>query len=264
MSNLGMNFKIWLLYFGFFFLAGCSTQFKSDAETNRLKFSMQQANTIPIKDSVEVLSVSDMLPGDILLSSATGLNSWGIRLFSVSGVSHASIYLGLGEVAESVGSGVRIIPLDKAIGDSNNMVVLRQSGLTSLHADKLREFSVQNDGNKYNYKGIVMIAPWMLTKRICELPLIGETVRNFCLKALATVQLGDDIDQANGFFCSQFVLDAYKYAGMPLFEGNSSWITPADILHMRTGDVPTFEPTHRLTYVGHLKSWSFASAIRNK
>ncbi|MEX6397137.1 hypothetical protein AB6E88_08580 [Providencia hangzhouensis] len=48
-----------------------------------------------------------------------------------------------------------------------------------------------------------MIAPWMITKRVCELPLIGETIRNFCLKTLAKVQLGDDIDQANGFFCSR-------------------------------------------------------------
>lgn len=259
-----MNYKCLILCLCLLVISGCSTGFKKDEETNRLKFSIQQANTIPIKESVEVLAVSDMLPGDILLSSATGLNSWGIRLFSISGVSHASIYLGAGEVAESVGSGVRIISLDQAISDSNNMVVLRQSGLTSMHANKLREFSVQNDGGKYNYKGIVMIAPWMLTKRVCELPLIGQTIRNFCLKTLASVQLGNDVGQANGFFCSQFVLDAYKYAGMPLFEGNSAWITPADILHMRTDDVPTFMPTHRLSYVGHLKSWSFASAIRKK
>ncbi|HGN1932268.1 TPA: YaeF family permuted papain-like enzyme [Providencia rettgeri] len=259
-----MKFYCCLLFLFCFSLSGCSTQFKSDEETNRLKFNIQHANTVPIEDSVEPLAVSDMLPGDILLSSATGLNSWGIRLFSIRGVSHASIYLGLGEVAESVGSGVRIITLDQAVKDSNNMVVLRQAGLTSLHAEKLREFSVQNNGNKYNYKGIVMIAPWMITKRVCELPLIGETIRNFCLKTLAKVQLGDNVDQANGFFCSQFVLDAYKYAGIPLFEGNSSWITPADILHMRTGDVPTFMPTQRLAYVGHLKSWSFSSAIRRK
>ncbi|HGN1704909.1 TPA: YaeF family permuted papain-like enzyme [Providencia rettgeri] len=259
-----MRFRAAFLLFLSVFLTGCSTQFNSDKETNRLKFSVQHANTIPIKDSVEPLAVSDMLPGDILLSSATGLNSWGIRLFSISGVSHASIYLGYGEVAESVGSGVRLITLDRAIRDSNNMVVLRQTGITSLHAERLREFSVLNDGRKYNYKGIVMIAPWMITKRVCELPLIGETIRNFCLKTLAKVQLGDDIDQTNGFFCSQFVLDAYKYAGIPLFEGNSSWITPADILHMRTGDVPTFIPTQRLAYVGHLKSWSFSSAIRKQ
>ena len=259
-----MKSYCWLLFLCYMFLTGCSTQFKSDEKTNRLKFSIQHANTIPIKDSVEPLAVSDMLPGDILLSSATGLNSWGIRLFSISGVSHASIYLGLGEVAESVGSGVRVISLNQAVRDSNNMVVLRQAGLTSLHADKLREFSMRNDGRKYNYKGIVMIAPWMVTKRICELPLIGETIRNFCLQTLAKVQLGDDVDQANGFFCSQFVIDAYKYAGIPLFEGNSSWITPADILHMRTGDVPTFMPTQRLVYVGHLKSWSFSNAIFKK
>lgn len=254
----------WMLFLCFIFINGCSTQFKADDESNKLKFSIQHANTIPIKDSVEALTVADMLPGDILLSSATGMNSWGIRLFSVSGVSHASIYLGFGQVAESVGSGVRIIPLDQAITDSNNMVVLRHNLLTSFHAEKLREFSVANDGGKYNMKGIVMIAPWMLTKRVCELPLIGQSIRSFCLKTLASVQLGGDIEQANGFFCSQFVLDAYKYAGVPLFEGNSSWITPADILHMRSGDVPTFMPTERLTYVGHLKNWSFGGAILNK
>ncbi|MEX5926302.1 hypothetical protein [Providencia hangzhouensis] len=112
-----------------------------------------------------------------------------------------------------------------------------------------------------------MIAPWMITKRVCELPLIGETIRTFffCLKTLAKVQLGDDIDQANGFFCSQFVLDAYKYAGIPLFEGNSSWITPADILHMRTGDVPTFMPTQRLKRCWAFRCiLSFSSAIRRK
>ncbi|HGN0530804.1 TPA: YaeF family permuted papain-like enzyme [Providencia stuartii] len=254
-------FKYLIFCFCVISVAGCSTGFRTDEESNRLKFSIQQANTIPIKESVEALSAADMLPGDILLSSATGINSWGIRLFSISGVSHASIYLGAGEVAESVGSGVRIITLDQAISDSNNMVVLRQEGLTSIHAHKLREFSMQNEGGKYNFKGIVMIAPWMVTKRVCELPFIDQTIRNFCLRTLATVQLGSDVDQANGFFCSQFVLDAYKYAGLPLFEGNSAWITPADILHMRTGDVPTFVPTHRLSYVGHLKSWSLSSAL---
>lgn len=259
-----MNFNCLIVFFCLITMTGCSTGFKTAEENNRLRFNIQQANTIPIEESVGVLAVSDMLPGDILLSSATGLNSWGIRLFSISGVSHASIYLGAGEVAESVGSGVRIIPLDQAITESNNMVVLRQAGFTSTHAQKLREFIALNDGEKYNFKGIVMIAPWMLTKRVCELPLIGQTVRDFCLKTLATVQLGDDVEQANGFFCSQFVLDAYKYSGLPLFEGNSSWITPADILHMRTGDVPTFVPTQRLTYIGHLKSWSFSNAIRKK
>lgn len=77
----------------------------------------------------------------------------GYPSFSISGVSHASIYLGAGEVAESVGSGVRIITLDQAISDSNNMVVLRQEGLTSIHAHKLREFSMQNEGANITLKG---------------------------------------------------------------------------------------------------------------
>lgn len=62
------------------------------------------------------------------------------------------------------------------------MAVLRLSGLTSNHAKKLRKFSEDNNNSDYNYKGIIMLTPWMITKRICEIPLAPETIRNTCLK----------------------------------------------------------------------------------
>lgn len=235
------------------FLMGCSTQLRTNEETQNLEFTIQQSSTTPINQSSKVITISDLLPGDIILSSTTGITSWSIRLASLSNVSHASIYLGDKVVAESIGSGTRIIPVQQAIDEANNMVVLRLSGLNSEHAKKLREFSESNNNSDYNYKGIIMLTPWMVTKRICEIPLAPETTRNTCLKTLAKVQLGKS--QTNGFFCSQFVLDAYNHAGIPLFDGDSSWTTPADILHMRTNDVPTFTATQRLKYIGHLKLW---------
>lgn len=231
-------------------LIGCSTQLKTNEDTQNLEFTVQKSSTAPVNQSSKVITISDLLPGDIILSSTTGITSWSIRLASLS---HVSIYLGNKEVAESIGSGTRIIPVQQAIDESNNMVVLRLSGLNSDHAKKLREFSERNNNSDYNYKGIIMLTPWMVTKRICEIPLSPETIRNTCLKTLAKVQLGKS--QTKGFFCSQFVLDAYNYAGIPLFDGDSSWITPADILHMRTNDVPTFKATQRLKYIGHLKLW---------
>ncbi len=234
-------------------LIGCSTQLKTNEDTQNLEFTVQKSSTAPMNQSSKVITISDLLPGDIILSSTTGITSWSIRLASLSNVSHVSIYLGDKEVAESIGSGTRIIPIQQAIDESNNMVVLRLFGLNSDHAKKLREFSERNNNSDYNYKGIIMLTPWMVTKRICEIPLAPETIRNTCLKTLAKVQLGKS--QTNGFFCSQFVLDAYNYAGIPLFDGDSSWITPADILHMRTNDVPTFKATQRLKYIGYLKFW---------
>ena len=39
----------------------------------------------------------------------------------------------------------------------------------------------------------------------------------------------------------------------PLTSKLPEWLDPADILHMREGDVATFTPKARLNYVGHLQ-----------
>lgn len=117
-------------------LIGCSTQLKTNEDTQNLEFTVQRSSTAPVNQSSKVITISDLLPGDIILSSTTGITSWSIRLASLSNVSHVSIYLGDKEVAESIGSGTRIIPVQQAIDESNNMVVLRLSGLNSDHAKK--------------------------------------------------------------------------------------------------------------------------------
>ncbi|MBW7982381.1 YaeF family permuted papain-like enzyme [Enterobacillus tribolii] len=246
-----------------FLLVGCSTQISTNKErTVPISLQLQHSSTA-LAESRQLLPVSELRPGDILLSSSRGINSLGIRLFSVAGVSHASVYLGDEQVAEAVGSGVRIIPLAQAVKESNNMLALRYPDLTEQQAAQIRDFSLQQQGRKYNYKGIVMIAPWMLTKRVCEIPLLGAKQRNFCLSTLAKIQLGDEQEQeqVQSFFCSQFVTEAYAQAGYPIVQGNSAWITPADLLHMREGDVSSFSPQERLSYVGHLKNWNLANNV---
>ena len=57
----------------------------------------------------------------------------------------------------------------------------------------------------------------------------------------------------NQFFCSQLVADAYKQAGLELTYADPRWLSPADLLHMREGDVPAFSPKKKLEYLGHLK-----------
>lgn len=238
-------------------LTGCATDVSllgkdKSKDTNRVQF--QRMNSAP-ESGVENVTSLDLKPGDILLSSASGLNSLGIRIFSLAPVSHAAIYLGNEQIAEATSAGVNIISLDEAVAHNTAVIAFRYPGLTPEHAIKLREFALDKEGADYNFGGIVLIAPYMITKRICELPLFNVTVRNHCLSLLATVQLGDgeSLTEDQRFFCSQFVLEAYNYAGHPISNSNPVWITPADLLHMREGDSPSFRSNQPLSYIGHLK-----------
>ncbi|MDY4178879.1 MAG: hypothetical protein SOY34_15770, partial [Escherichia coli] len=42
----------------------------------------------------------------------------------------------------------------------------------------------------------------------------------------------------------------------------SGWISPADLMHMRIGDVSAFKPETQLQYVGHLKPGIYIKAGR--
>ncbi|WP_244563504.1 YiiX/YebB-like N1pC/P60 family cysteine hydrolase [Pantoea rodasii] len=129
--------KIW--WFVVLLLTGCSTAPQSDRP---FPLQVQSVSTRP----GDIITVTELQPGDLLLSSATSPQSWGIRLFSFTGVSHAAIYLGDQQVAEAVGSGVKIIPLQQAIDESNNLLVLRVPSLTQDQSSLLREFAHQQQG----------------------------------------------------------------------------------------------------------------------
>jgi hypothetical protein len=92
---------------------------------------------------------------------------------------------------------------------------------------------------------------------VCELPLVPTLVRDYCIRGFATIQLGAYSNDQ--FFCSQFVLEAYRQAGLPLTDAAPRWLTPRDILHMREGDVSSIKVRQTLVYVGHLK---YASSLR--
>ncbi len=77
-------------------------------------------------------------------------------------------------------------------------------------------------------------------------------VRDFCIRGIAAVQLG--LGRNDQFFCSQFILEAYRSAGLPLTDADPRLINPGDLLHMREGDVPSIMIHKPLRYVGHLKA----------
>lgn len=241
-------------------LNGCSMQVSgrpaadNNSETSLLPVDvqLQRIHSYPQGGS-QVITESSLNAGDIILSSAAGPTSMGIRIFSTSGVSHAAIYLGDNQVAEAVGSGVQIVTLEQVMQHNSKVIVFRYPGLTPEHALAIRNFSEEKVGVRYNYNGVALMAPFMLTRKVCDLNPFSSTFRNNCLNTLAKVQLGSDDDAKGTFFCSQFVLEAYKQAGYPITESAPVWVSPADLLHMREGDVASLTPIKPLLYVGHLK-----------
>ena len=81
--------------------------------------------------------------------------------------------------------------------------------------------------------------------------LLDPRALGFEIVCFAMVQLGGS--RNDQFFCSQFVLEAYNQAGLPVTTADPRWVSPADLLHMREGDVPSIPSTQPLRYVGHLK-----------
>ena len=234
-------------------LSACATEWqKGHAEDGRdvMRLQTVRNSTLPESGMIKI-GEQDLQAGDILFSSEASVQSLGIRLFSNAAVSHVFLYLGDGEIAEAVGAGVRIRRLDEALKESNLTAAFRRPDLTEENIAALRDFARQQNGRHYNFLGIVKQVPYSLARNACELPVIPRRIRRFCLNTMAAVMIPSFGNRR--FFCSQFVIEAFNRAGKPLTSKSPEWLDPADILHMREGDVATFTPKARLNYVGHLQ-----------
>lgn len=234
-------------------LSACATEWqKGHAEDGRdvMRLHTVRNSTLPESGMIKI-GEQDLQACDILFSSEPSVQSLGIRLFSNAAVSHVFLYLGDGEIAEAVGAGVRIRRLDEALKESNLTAAFRRPDLTEENITALRDFARQQNGRRYNFLGIVKQMPYSLARNACELPVIPRRIRRFCLNTMAAVMIPSFGNRR--FFCSQFVIEAFNRAGKPLTSKSPEWLDPADILHMREGDVATFTPKARLNYVGHLQ-----------
>lgn len=236
-------------------LGGCATRGhelpRADGATARVPLQFQSAALAP-GNGGELVRAEALRPGDIILSATNGITSAGIRLLTLAPVSHAAVYIGDQQVAEAVGQGVVLRSLDDMLAEESVVVAFRHPGVGAMHAERIRGFAQAQVGGRYNHVGVLLFAPFSLERRACELPLVPEAVRDFCIRGIATVQLG--AVRNDRFFCSQFVLEAYRQAGLPITDADPRWISPADILHMREGDVPSVRIHQTLVYVGHLKN----------
>jgi hypothetical protein len=234
-------------------LTGCASRLDPGAlAQGQSPVQLQNRLLLTPANGGQHIAPTDLRAGDLVLSNTAGLVSAGIRLLTLAPVSHAALYLGEGQIAEAVGSGVRIRPIGAFMVDESTIVAFRHPDLRPEHAQAIRSFAQAQEGKKYNTLGIVLQAPFTLQRQYCELPILPGLVRDFCLRGLAAVQLG--AARNDRFFCSQFVLAAYQQAQLRLTTVDPLLVNPADLLHMREGDVPSVRTQQALQYVGHLKS----------
>jgi cell wall-associated NlpC family hydrolase len=198
-----------------------------------------------------LIGADALRPGDILLSADLGIASAGIRLMTFSPVSHAALYVGDGRIAEAVGSGVRLRLMPAVLQEEAVVVAFRDPRVGAAEGRAIAEYALRQVGHRYDHLGVMLQVPFSIERRVCELPVVPSLVRDFCIRGFATVQLGAFSNDQ--FFCSQFVLEAYRQAGLPITDAAPRWLTPRDILHMREGDVPSVKVRQALVYVGHLK-----------
>jgi hypothetical protein len=231
-------------------LASCATRFHEDGEAKPPRLQVQDLGLNPRNGGALVTSQA-LRPGDIVLSSAASATSAGIRLLTLSPVSHAALYVGDDRVAEAVGEGIRRRGMPHLLAEESTVVAFRHPRLAPEHFARMQVFVDETVGQKYNFVGVMLQAPFSVERRFCELPLTPSLLRDFCVNGVGAVQLG--LGRSDRFFCSQFVLEAYRRAGLPLTDTDPRLLNPADLLHMREGDVPSVRSHQALQYVGHLK-----------
>ena len=93
-------------------LTACATRLDLPSNDAGLRLRVQSSVIAP-GNGGELIAADALEAGDILLTSIATVNSFGIRLGTFSPVSHAVLYLGDGQIAEAVGTGVRARPLDE-------------------------------------------------------------------------------------------------------------------------------------------------------
>ncbi|HSH07186.1 MAG TPA: distant relative of cell wall-associated hydrolase [Burkholderiales bacterium] len=237
---------------------GCATQFaaprvaSSDAQAALEAPVLQFQNTSaePTGQDAFIASAS-LQPGDILLTSMPGFAAAGIELMTVAPVSHSAVYIGDGQVVEAVREGVRTRSLEQVMAEESVALVLRYPGLSTEQAQRIRAYAQQKIGAGFSYFGVTVQIPYSIGRRACELPLVAAALRDACIRAMGLLsQLAPREEQ---LFCSQLVLQAFRHAGVPLTDADPRIVSPADILHMREGDVPSLGIRRSLAYVGHLK-----------
>ena len=249
-------------------LQGCATQFApragsaprdADAAPGDLELRFQHSFIAPNGDEA-FIAPGELQPGDILLTSMSGFRSVAIRMMTFAPVSHVAVYIGDRQVVEAVGSGVRVRGIDELLQEESVVLALRYPDLSAQQARSIKAYALDKSGAGFNYLGVTLHVPLSIGRRLCELPLVPSLLRDACIRGMGVI---NQMAASEGrLFCSQLVLQAYRHAEVPMTDADPRLISPADILHMREGDVSSVRIHRQLRYAGHLKYPTTTAALQ--
>jgi len=183
-----------------------------------------------------MLASTDLQLADILLSTGGAKASAVIRGATVSRFSHASLYIGEGQIVEAIGSGVTLQSLRDAMSDDTLVSVYRRLRMSAEQSRQVVRYVRLQVGKVYDYAGAVgggITSPsgFVLSLFLSPIVTFGGIAADLYNRA--------NPDAA--FYCSELVALAFENAHVPLGSGAAS-TTPADISR-----------SHVLNYVGDLK-----------
>ncbi len=184
---------------------------------SRRRFARPLQSSRPVKH----ISAIDLKVGDIIATTTEEWLSRKIRKSTNSPVSHTAMYIGDGEVIESIAGGVTQRRLTVALSEYSAAIVYRMKGLTQAERTAIRDFAVGKKDQKFDIVRLIAHgSPWLIEKGV-----------------------GADNDS---YYCTELIFDAYASAGKPIANKPADSATPVDIIRSGTGTTAT------LDYIGDL------------
>lgn len=174
------------------------------------------------------ITVSELRPADIIVSTTNAMVSTVIRAGSGSSVSHSMLYVGGSYVIEAVEQGVVRRPLREAFTGAVLAIALRRRNLTEKQRTDVLEHANKFVLKALPYDVIGAAGSGTSIGRGAALAGIGCLVSlEFC--ALGALGVGDNARPENAdkaFFCSELVARCFELAGAPIVAEKPSFTSP--------------------------------------
>lgn len=204
------------------------------------------SNDIPLSPASggQSIGVDSLEVGDIILSTTTdGQISGTIRRITRSAISHASVYIGGGQVIEGIEEGVFQRSLETAMLDDSVTVAFRHQSMTTQKAQQIKAFLIEKRAanTQFDSYAIVRNLPIQIITSVCS--MIAPSLRDRCRNFAGRIFLGTE--RNDEFYCSELVFAAFEAANLRLTNTEPHWTSAEDLVQLNYNGT--------LRYVGHLK-----------
>jgi hypothetical protein len=158
------------------------------------------------------VSLSELLPADVLLYSGSGLISMAIRFFDGTDLSHAGLYLGGDQVGEAVANGLVRNEIHASVHAADWVDIYRLKDRPPDVSPVLAKAAEYLDqGNRYGYEQLLLLAFLTLTRKLKVTPVLRTLIRR-TLDAAAAILTRYISQNREPMICSEFVYRAYDEA----------------------------------------------------